>query len=106
MQITEEVYPAAEALEQIGKQTEAKVLHAMVGDSVSAVARENAVAVWMEIYKYERPKGVALLKQAEHKLDTEAAKQKLKVAVETAIKYCDVETEKSACEAAARTGVA
>lgn len=99
-----EMFPAAESLEQIGESAQAEVLRAIGLDSVSATARENAIAVWMEIYKYERPKGVALLRQEENKSNTEAVKQKFKMAVRTALKYCIGVPEQPACEAAAKTG--
>jgi hypothetical protein len=99
-----EMFPAAESLEQIGEGAQAEVLHAIGSDSVSTTARENAIAVWMEIYKYERPKGVALLKLEADKANTEVVRQKFKMAVRTALKYCIAMPEQSACETAARTG--
>jgi hypothetical protein len=77
-QLVGEMFPAAESLEQIGEGSKAEVLRTIGSDSVSATARENAIAVWMEIYKYERPKGIALLKQEENKPNTEAVKQNLR----------------------------
>ncbi len=50
------MFPAAESLEQSAK-AKIEVLHAIGSDSVSATARENAIAVWMEIYKIRTPEG-------------------------------------------------
>jgi len=102
--LVEEMYPAAESLEQIGEGAHTEILHAIGSDSVSATARENAIAVWMEIYKYERPKGIALLRQEENKPNTEAVKQRFKMSVRTAPKYCFGVPERPACETAAKTG--
>jgi len=68
------------------------------------IARENAVAVWMEIHKYERPKGVALLKQEENRTNRDAVKQRLKLAIQKALEWCGP-PEDAACVQAAATGV-
>jgi hypothetical protein len=99
-----EMFPAAESLEQIGASAQAEVLHAIGSDSVSATARENAIAVWMEIHKYARPKGVALLKLEANKPSAAAAKQKFRIAARMAVKYCIGMPEQPACETAAKTG--
>jgi hypothetical protein len=59
-------FPAEEALEQIGKKALLEVLRAIEADSTSAIARENALSVWMEAYKYERPKGVRTTERGRH----------------------------------------
>jgi hypothetical protein len=102
-QVSEELFPAAEALELIGKEALPEVLRAIKADSTSATTRDNAVAVWMEAYKYERPKGVALLKQEETKANDDTTKQKLRWAVQKALTYCSppVEEEGAACRQAA-----
>jgi hypothetical protein len=100
----EEMFPAAEALEEIGKSAQAEAFHAIGSDSVSTTSREHAIAVWMEIYKYERPKGVALLKQEESKPHMEATREKFKMAARMAVKYCIGDPEYPACETAAKTG--
>lgn len=100
----EEVFPASEALELIGKPALPEVLRAIEADSTSATARENAVSVWMEAYKYERPKGVALLKQEETKTSNDPMKQKLRWAAQKALAYCG-EPDEAACRQAAATGV-
>jgi hypothetical protein len=83
-----ELFPAAESLEQVGEGAKAEVLRAIGSDAVSAIRRRNAVAVWMEVYNYERAKGVALLKLEENKRSTAAVRQKLKIAARMAVKYC------------------
>jgi hypothetical protein len=98
-------FPAEEALELIGKKALPEVLRAMKADATSPIARENALSVWMEIYREsdEQPKGVSLLKQEETKVRDSAMKQKLRWAVQKALTYCNP-PDKSACEQAARTG--
>jgi hypothetical protein len=97
------VFPAQDALEEIGKAALPEVLRAIEADSTSGTARENAVEVWMEAYKYERPKGVALLKQEEMKTTDTAIKQKLTWAIQRALTYCGPpeEDEGTACRKAA-----
>ena len=102
-QITEEVFPAAEALEAIGSKALPELLRAIQEDSVSATARENAVSVWMEAHKHERPKGIGLLKQEEMKTNDTATKQKLNWATQKALRYCGP-SEEANCKAAAKTG--
>ena len=68
-------------------------------DSTSVRARENAVFVWMEIYKYERSEGVALLKQEEDKVSDAATRARLRWAISKALTWCnppDVEACKTA----------
>jgi hypothetical protein len=99
-----EMFPTAESLEQIGRSAQPEILQVIASDSASATARENAISVWMEFYKFERPKGVALLKQEERKATTEAARQKFSTAARTAVKYCLGDPDEPACESAAKTG--
>jgi len=100
--ITEEMFPAAEALELIGKEAIPELLSAIKADSTSGTARENAVAVWMEIYKYEHPRGVADLKREETKVNDNAIKQRLMWAVQKAVTRCNPD-EKDECQRAAAT---
>ena len=104
--LSEESFPAKAALETIGKKALPEVLRAIEADSTSATARENALSVWMEIYREsdEQPKGVSLLKQEETKVGDSAMKQKLRWAVQKALTYCNP-PEKAACQQAAATGV-
>jgi hypothetical protein len=97
-----EIYPAANALEEIGASALPTVLEVIKAGSASTTARENAVSVWMEIYKYESPKGVARLKQEADKTN-DAAKQNLKWALSKALTWCNPPDE-AQCKAAAKTG--
>jgi hypothetical protein len=60
---TDEIYPAAGALEEFGKASVPAVLSVMKSTSVSSTAWENAVLVWMFVYRDKPTKGVALLRQ-------------------------------------------
>ena len=44
-------------LEEIGDKASPAVLAVIKADTASATARENAVAVWMELHKYEIAQG-------------------------------------------------
>lgn len=102
--LSRELFPAREALELIGKKAQPDVLLAIEADSTSAMALDNAVAVWMEIYKYERPKGVATLKQEEIKTDNEAIRTRLASSIQKALRYCGPQDE-AACRQAAVTDI-
>jgi hypothetical protein len=97
-----DLYPAVGALDLIGKNALPGVLSAIEADSTSSVARENALAVWMEIYRQTdgQPKAVALLKQEETKNKDEAIKQRLTWAVQKALTQCNP-PEETACRQAA-----
>ncbi len=103
--LSEETFPAEEALERIGKEALPEVLRAIEADSTSAIARENALSVWMEIYREsdEQPKGVGLLKLEETRTKDGAVKPRLSWALQKALTHCNP-PEKSACEQAARMG--
>jgi len=94
------IYPAVEALEEIGKNALPAVLEVIKSDSSSATARDNAVSVWMEIYKYESPKGVALLRQEAENATDNASKKTLNWAVSKALTWCNPPDEEK-CKAAA-----
>jgi len=101
-----EIYPAVGALDLMGKKALPELLRAIEADSTSVTARENAVSVWMEIYRYgdEHPKGVALLKQEEMNAKNDATMQRLAWAVHKALKWCNP-PEEVACTAAASNPV-
>ena len=82
------MYPAAAALEEIGKKALPAVLHA-IKSSTSTKGRENAVAVWMEINKYDAPKGVALLRQEAVEAEDATTKANLKWALSKALDWCN-----------------
>jgi hypothetical protein len=99
-----ESFPAEEALELIGKNALPDVLRAIESDSTSLLARENAVSVWMGIYRQsdEQPKAVSLLKQEEIKVNDGAIKKRLRWAVQKALTYCNP-PERATCQQAAAT---
>jgi hypothetical protein len=102
---SEETFPAEEALAHIGKKALPEVLRAIKADSTSATARDNALSVWMEIYREsdEQPKGVGLLKVEKARTKDSAIKQRLSWALQKAVTHCNP-PEKSACEDATRAG--
>jgi hypothetical protein len=102
-----DMYPAAGALSLIGKQALPALMGAIRADSTSLTARQNAVFVWMEIFRYgdEHPKGVALLKQEEASANDDSTRQRLRTAVQRALTHCNP-PEAVACKEAAETGIA
>jgi hypothetical protein len=98
------LFPATSALEEIGKASLPSVLAAIKAERTSERARENAVSVWMELYKYdESPEGVALLKREADETNDAAVKQHLTWAVSKALTLCNPPDEEK-CKTAARTG--
>lgn len=95
-------FPAEEALTRIGKKALPEVLRAIEASTSSDTLRENAVFVWMEIYRQsdEHVKAVAMLKQEEIKAKDDATKERLRWAVSQAISWCNP-PEESACKQAA-----
>jgi hypothetical protein len=99
----DEVYPAARALEDIGRRSLPGALGIIKERSASATARENAVFVWMEIHKYESPKGVALLKQEADKAEDATTRLNLRRALSRAVAWCNPQDE-AQCKVAAQAG--
>ena len=101
--LSEELFPAEVALELIGKKALPEVLRAIEANSTSPIARENALSVWMVVYRGsdEQPKGIRLLREEETKANDEEVKQKLRWAVQKALTYCNP-PEQAACRDAAR----
>jgi hypothetical protein len=94
------IYPAANALEQIGKNTLPAVLAAIKSDSTSRQSLDVAVSVWMTIYKNRGPTGVAMLKQEGNKTNDPRAAQRLQLAaLRAALGWCSP-SEKAQCKAA------
>jgi hypothetical protein len=98
-----EIYPAAGALSLIGESALPEILRALEAEPTSPTARENAVFVWMEIYRQtdDRPKGIALLKQEQAKVSDQTIKQRLQWALQRAFTWCNP-VEEDACRQAAR----
>lgn len=103
-EIAEELFPATEALETIGDLALPDVLRVIEAESASATARGNAVSVWMEAYKYDRPRGVGLLRKEELR-SKDDTKQRLRWAVQRALTYCGQvpDNEAVSCQKAAET---
>jgi len=97
--IREELYPAAGALEEIGKKALPAVLDVIKASS-SAIARENGVVVWMEVYKDDAATGVALLRQEAAGAIDLTAKDNLMLALQKAPTFCGPKDMKR-CKAAA-----
>ncbi len=95
-------YPAVEAIAQLGKSTLPAILEALRSDTGSPLARANAVFAWMEIYKYEKPAGIAALRQAVDRATDASSKQNLKWAVSKAMSWCSPIEETECKEAAAK----
>jgi len=96
------IYPAANALEQIGKNALPAVAEVLKAPVMSRQAGEVAVSVWMQIHKDEPVKGVALLKQEADKTKDPAARQRLGWAAYKALSWCGPSDE-AQCKAAVET---
>jgi hypothetical protein len=94
------IYPAATALEQIGRNALPAVLNAIKAASSSREAGEVAVSIWMTIYKNQAPTGVALLKQEADQTKDPATRQRLGWAAFKALGWCASSYE-AQCKAAA-----
>jgi hypothetical protein len=93
-------YPAASALENIGKSALPSVLNVLKLDSAQQISRDNAVEVWMVVHGADVVNAVAELKRSADEVDDIKAKQRLLSAVSAALKWCG-SSDKSSCEQAA-----
>jgi hypothetical protein len=96
------IYPAVNALVRIGKNSLPSVLEVIKAGSGSRVTRENAVSVWMQIYKNQSPVGVMLLKQEADRTKDPAARQRVGWAAFKALNWC-APTDQAQCLAAVNT---
>jgi hypothetical protein len=98
-------FPAEDALIRIGKKALPEVLGAIKASTSSDTLRENAVFVWMDVYRQtdEHVKAVAVLKQEEMKAKDDKTRERLKWAVSKAITWCGP-PEELACKQAAELG--
>lgn len=101
IQSIDEIYPAANALEDLGEKALPAVLDAIKATSTSAVARANAVFVWMTVYKSESPKGVSLLRMELDRAEDSTTRENVRWALSKGISWCNPR-DKVECEAAAR----
>jgi hypothetical protein len=96
------IYPAANALKQMGAKALPAVLDAIRAGSTSRTAVEVAVSVWMTIYKDQAPTGVALLKQESDRTADPMTRQKIAWAARKAAGWC-APSEEPQCRIAAQT---
>jgi len=101
--LSRETFPAEEALELIGKKALPELLHALGAETSTDTLRQNALTVWMEIYRQydEQPKGVTDLKLEESKASDSSIKGRLEWAVQKAVTRCN-KAELAECKQAAR----
>jgi hypothetical protein len=99
-----EIYPAVNALALIGEAVLPTMLDVIKNDSRSATKRENAVFVWMQVYRNDAPLGVALLKRESDRADEAAVKQRLNWAISQALNWCNPSDEIQ-CRTAAKAGL-
>ena len=102
IQSIDEIYPAANALEDLGEKALPAVLDAIKAKSTTEVGRANAVFAWMTFYKSDSPaKGVSLLRTELDKAEDLTTRENLKWALSKAISWCNPK-DKVECEEAAR----
>jgi hypothetical protein len=101
IQSIDEVYPAAKALEQIGEEALPAILDAIKAGTTSRTGRENALFVWMEIYKSESPRAISLLRNEFNKSEEAVSKRNLQWALSHAPNWCNP-SDKEQCDLAAR----
>lgn len=93
------IYPAVNALGQIGKNALPAVLGVIKSNSTSRQSLDVAVSVWMTIYRNQGPAGVAMLKQEANKSKDPAAAQRLHLAAFRAAQGWCSPSEKAQCKA-------
>lgn len=98
----DEFYPAANALEEIGKAALPALLEAIKSSETSTIARRNAVSVWMVIYKYEPSKGIAKLQRESVAAADSTVNDNWTWALAEATRLCNP-SQKARCNAAAMT---
>jgi hypothetical protein len=99
----ETIYPAAAALEQLGKKSLPAVLNAMKSDPMSPQAMEVAVSVWMTIYKDQTPTAVGMLKQVADNTKNPVQRQRLGWAAYIAATGWCSPADQAQCRAAVQT---
>lgn len=96
------IYPAAEALEKIGKDSLPALLEAMKSNYMSRPALDVAASIWMTVHRDDGPNGVALLKQEADKTTDKMARSRLEyVAFRASTGWC-ADSDRAQCEAAAQ----
>jgi len=110
-------YPAVEAMEEMTSRCRATtkirlaVLGALENGAASTKARENAVEIWMFLYRDDRaggpPAGVASLRREAEARENSAARERLLWAISKALETPSCKfpiSEAAKCKAAANTG--
>ncbi len=97
------IYPAAAALELMGKDALPAVLNAIKTSRASREWMEVAAEVWMTAYKDHAPMGVALLKQESDRAQDPAVRVRSGWAAYFATRWCDP-SEREKCREALRAG--
>lgn len=97
-------YPAIPALVRMGEPALPSLLDTIKSDTPSAIAKHNALFVWMVIHEHQQARGVEKLKAAADRAIDARSRDNLLLAVSSAVKLC-IPREKAACEAAARRGL-
>lgn len=95
------VFPAAKALEAMGKSALPALLEVIKTGTTSRVGSETAVTIWMANFENQRPRGVALLKQEADVARDPGVRLHLLQAVARAADWCGPADE-AQCVAAAR----
>jgi hypothetical protein len=94
-------FPAVGALEKFGEKSFPVLIVEIKSGSTSATARDNAVWVWMDVYRYKALQGLALLRRDAGEMDDPAVQQNVKWALSRAARFCSP-AEKARCSAVAR----
>lgn len=95
-------YPAVDALFEIGPPAAPSLLEAIEGRGTSAQARENAVEVWMSIYRDDPLTGIRLLRSRLDASNESSAKSNLQWALLRAQRWC-APANKLKCKLAAQS---
>jgi hypothetical protein len=93
------IYPAAAALELMGKDALPTLLDAIKTRPASREWMDVAVSVWMTYYKDQAPAGVALLKQEADNTRDPAIRGRLGWAAFRALGWCDPSEREKCSEA-------
>lgn len=93
-----DLYPATGALSLIGKKALPEILRIIESDSADRIANENAIFVWMEIYRRmdAQPQGIRALKEEQANAHRDRTKQRLAWTIERAVMWCNP-SDQAAC---------
>lgn len=97
------IYPAAEALKKIGKNSLPAILNEIKSGPMSRESMEVALSVWMTIYKDQAPAGVAVLQKEADQATNLGAKQRLRWAAAHAAMFWCAPSDRKQCWAVVNT---